>query len=208
MVRSFRTGVGTECSVQDTSAEPYFDPEEALLWRCRPVDRLQSIQEPKPRKSLLVFTWLYFLAGAAIMLLLAWIFASLEFPGHMIIAIPLAVLSVLMALSTIATPIISHWNRLEKIPLHTDYILTSHRFMVLREGGTSLSIYPDAIISIESLRVPIGYHVVLHLLSGEGPFQEELKLSRFRLAESENLEKRLIEWKNKSLKVEHYEQTH
>ncbi|MCR9079042.1 MAG: hypothetical protein NXH78_08080 [Hyphomonadaceae bacterium] len=188
--------------------DAFIDEDEFVLWRSRPIDRLRRIVDARPKRFMVLFSWLYFLGLGVVILLVAWIFAQLEFPGHLFIATVLAAVSVIAIASALIVPVLEYWTRGDVESPHENYILTSHRFLIVRADGTSISIYPDAIVSIESRRVSAGYHVVMHLLSGQGPFQDELTLSRFQLAQSEALEKRLITWKNQSQGIEHHEQTH
>ncbi|MEM6652019.1 MAG: hypothetical protein AAF582_05425 [Pseudomonadota bacterium] len=194
--------------MQDASAELYIDPEETLLWRSRPQDRLRVIKEPGENKWRHLAGCLYFLSIAIVMLLFAAHGAGTESKPLLIVSYVFAAIAFVSALIALVVPVVIFLNRPPKQIAHTDYLLTSHRFVIVQENGTSISIYPEAILSIESDRLPVGYHVVLHLLLGNGPFEAPIALTRFRLRQAEELEQRLIAWKNTSREIESYEQTH
>ncbi|MEL7285934.1 MAG: hypothetical protein AAGJ68_15535 [Pseudomonadota bacterium] len=194
--------------MEDRSAEPYIDPEEELLWRSSPEERLREIKDPQPNRWGFIAFHLYLLVCAAVPAFLTFVFSALEFSGHFIIASAFAAIAVAVTLYALA----SLGNGIVNWPsppiAHAEYLLTSHRLVVVRENGTSMSIYPEAVTAIESDRLPVGYHVVLHVLTGDGPFQHPIALSRFRIGAAEDLEKRIIAWKNAARGQEFYEQAH
>lgn len=194
--------------LEDVSAELFIDPDETLLWRSAPKDRLRAIKEPGeglgPAIGFCAYSFILAAASSAMMLY----FNRADDDGTSVITYFYTTIAVVTSLVTIASVALILFNRRPKPVPHTDYMLTSHRLVVAREDGTSISIFPEAILSIESNRLPMGYHVVLHLLAGDGPFAEPIALTRFRLGHAEELEQRLIAWKNSSREMEHYEQTH
>ena len=194
--------------MQDESAEPFIDPAETMLWRSMPKDRLREIKEPEPNIWAQLAGCLYFFVIAAVLLFFAAHGAGTEPPQILIVSYVFAAVAFVLLLFALVHFALVVFNRPPKPIAHTNYLLTSHRLVVERENGTSVSIYPEAILAIESERLPMGYHVVLHLLTGDGPFEEPMMLTRFRLNAAEDLEQRLITWKNTPQGLEYYEQTH